>query len=252
MNSIYKVNIKMKKSFPTAAFFDLDDTILGTTACSNECWKLLSEEYTPKIHLKGHVNITSEKIVKAINDFRLWFWSDANRNRSGRLNPEQALFETIKGGLEILGIKDLEMAESMSNKWDDMRWSKLKPLPNAIDALNKFKMAGVKLALITNGNAQIQSRKVQLLELETLMDHVQIEGEFGVGKPDPAAYLNALKILNVSPEETWMAGDNIEFDVIAPMKLGIYGIWVDTNEIGLESQNGLTPDLVVESIAELV
>jgi hypothetical protein len=36
------------------------------------------------------------------------------------------------------------------------------------------------------------------------------------------------------------------------MKLGIYGIWVDTNEIGLESQKGASPDLVVGSIAELV
>ena len=84
------------------------------------------------------------------------------------------------------------------------------------------------------------------------MDHIQFEGEFGVGKPDPESYLNALRVLNVSPEHTWMAGDNMEFDVIAPMKLGIYGIWVDTNEIGLESQKGASPDLVVGSIAELV
>ena len=242
----------MKKSFPTAAFFDLDDTILGTTVCSNECWRLLSEEYTPIFHQKGHVGITATQIVKSINDFRLWFWSDANRNRSGRLNPEQALLETIKGGLEILGVKDSEMAESMSAKWDAMRWAKLKPLPKAMDTLEKFTGAGVKLALITNANAETQSKKVQLLELQTQMDHIQIEGEFGVGKPDPESYLNALRVLNVSPEQTWMAGDNMEFDVIAPMKLGIYGIWVDTNEIGLESQKGASPDLVVESIAELV
>jgi beta-phosphoglucomutase-like phosphatase (HAD superfamily) len=35
----------MKMKLPNAAFFDLDDTILGTTECSNKCWKLLSEEY---------------------------------------------------------------------------------------------------------------------------------------------------------------------------------------------------------------
>ena len=66
------------------------------------------------------------------------------------------------------------------------------------------------------------------------------------------SYFNALKQLNVTPKETWMAGDNLEFDVIAPMKLGIYGIWVDINRIGLESHTGPTPDLVVQSISELV
>lgn len=242
----------MKNIFPSAVFFDLDDTILGTTVCSNECWKLLSEEYAPIFRQRGHLNISPKDIVKSINDFRLWFWSDANRNRDGRLNPEQALLETIKGGLETLGIADLEITESMSQKWDDMRWSMLKPLPKAIDTLKKFKVAGVKLALITNGNARIQAKKVQILGLESLMDHIQIEGEFGLGKPDPEAYFNALKQLNARPEETWMAGDNLEFDVIAPMKLGIYGIWVDIHRIGLESHNGVTPDLVVESISELV
>ena len=238
--------------FPTAAFFDLDDTILGTTVCSNECWKLLSEEYAPIFKQNGHLDITPEDVVKSINDYRLWFWSDANRNRSGRLNPEQALLETIKGGLEILGIKDLAITESMGLKWDAMRWAMLKSLPKAIDTIKELKMAGVKLALITNGNARIQAKKVQILELQSLMDHIQIEGEFGLGKPDPEAYLNALKQLNVAAEETWMAGDNMEFDVIAPMKLGIYGIWVDTNRIGLEQHNGFSPDLVVESISELV
>ena len=212
----------MKNIFPSAVFFDLDDTILGTTVCSNECWKLLSEEYAPIFRQRGHLNISPKDIVKSINDFRLWFWSDANRNRDGRLNPEQALLETIKGGLETLGIADLDITESMSQKWDDMRWSMLKPLPKAIDTLKQFKVAGVKLALITNGNARIQAKKVQILGLARLMDHIQIEGEFGLGKPDPEAYFNALKQLNARPEETWMAGDNLEFDVIAPMKLGIF------------------------------
>ena len=242
----------MKNIFPSAVFFDLDDTILGTTVCSNKCWKLLSEEYAPIFLQRGHLNISPTDIVKSINDFSLWFWSDANRNHDGRLNPEQALLETIRGGLEVLGITDLKIIKSMSQKWDDMRWSMLKPLPKAIDTLNKFKVAGVKLALITNGNARNQTRKVQILELESLMDHIQIEGEFGLGKPDPESYFNALKQLNVSPKETWMAGDNLGFDVIAPMKLGIYGIWVDINRIGLESHTGPTPDLVVESISELV
>ena len=242
----------MKIKFPNAAFFDLDDTILATKLCSSECWELLSEEYAPFFHQSGHSDITPANIVESINNFRLWFWSDKNRNKAGRLNPENALLETINGGLELLGIKDLEASKIMADKWNNLRWSKLKPLPKAIETIKELKSAGVRLALITNGNVEIQSRKISKLGLENLMDHIHIEGEFGIGKPEPAVYLNALKQLDVIASQTWMAGDNIEFDVIAPMKLGIYGIWVDSNDLGLESHDGTTPDLVVKSISELI
>ncbi|MGA9348435.1 MAG: HAD-IA family hydrolase [Anaerolineae bacterium] len=46
-----------------------------------------------------------------------------------------------------------------------------------------------------------------------------IKGEFGVGKPDDRVYLHALDQLNVKPEETWMVGDNLEWDVRAPQRM---------------------------------
>jgi putative hydrolase of the HAD superfamily len=47
-----------------------------------------------------------------------------------------------------------------------------------------------------------------------------------------------------------MAGDNLEFDVAAPMSLGLTGIWIDRDEAGLPEQSPVKPDRVVKALAE--
>ena len=86
---------------------------------------------------------------------------------------------------------------------------------------------GVKLALITNGSAEGQRGKVVRFELERFFGCIVIEGEFGVGKPDERVYKHALAALATDPEDAWMVGDNLEWEVAVPQRLGLRGIWVD-------------------------
>jgi putative hydrolase of the HAD superfamily len=48
-----------------------------------------------------------------------------------------------------------------------------------------------------------------------------------------------------------MVGDNLEWDVAAPQRLGIYGIWVDRGGAGIPPGNGVRPDRIVRSLSEL-
>ena len=68
------------------------------------------------------------------------------------------------------------------------------------------------MALITNGAAEPQRAKVVRFALEHRFDHIQIEGEHGFGKPEERAYNHAMEVLDVGPEETWMVGDNLEWE----------------------------------------
>ena len=36
-----------------------------------------------------------------------------------------------------------------------------------------------------------------------------------------------MEALGVTAPETWMIGDNLEWEVVAPQRLGIYAIWID-------------------------
>ena len=81
------------------------------------------------------------------------------------------------------------------------------------------------LALVTNGGAEGQRAKIERFSIAPLFNHIQIEGEHEFGKPDERAYLHAMNALGVEPHETWMVGDNLEWEVAAPQRLGIFAIW---------------------------
>ena len=124
--------------------------------------------------------------------------------------------------------------------------------PGAHDAIDAFKALGVKLALVTNGAAQTQRAKVERFELAHRFDHIQIEGEHGFGKPEERAYLHAMDALGVTARDTWMIGDNLEWEVEVPQNLGIYAIWMDVHGDGLPPDSTVKPDRIIRSLAELL
>src|SRR5205807_8422297 len=110
----------------------------------------------------------------------------------------------------------------------------------------------VRLALITNGAAAPQRQKVTRFALEHRFDHIQIEGEHGFGKPEERAYTHALEALGVGPRDAWMVGDNLEWEVVAPQRLGIYAIWYDGYAVWLPHGCPIRPDRIIRSLPELL
>src|SRR5262249_54858603 len=124
--------------------------------------------------------------------------------------------------------------------------------PGAHETLDRLKELGVKLALVTNGAGPPQRKKVVRFALEHRFDHIQIEGEHGFGKPEEQAYRHAMQALGVGPQDTWMVGDNLEWEVVAPQRLGIYAIWYDGYGIGLPPHSAIRPDRIIRSLPELL
>ena len=58
--------------------------------------------------------------------------------------------------------------------------------------------------------------------------------------------------LGVGPEDTWMVGDNLEWEVRAPQQLGIHAIWYDPHGAGLPADSNVRPDRVVRNLSELL
>ena len=108
------------------------------------------------------------------------------------------------------------------------------------------------MALITNGNTERQRDKISRFGLEEFFDYILIEGEFGIGKPDPSVFLHVLEQLNARPEDAWMVGDRLEFDMDTPKKLGIHTVWIDVSGDGLPVDALVRPDRVINSIADLL
>ena len=61
------------------------------------------------------------------------------------------------------------------------------PLPDAIDTVRWLRESGRRLALLTNGAAVAQRRKIARFELADLFDAILVEGELGSESPTSAS-----------------------------------------------------------------
>ncbi len=58
--------------------------------------------------------------------------------------------------------------------------------------------------------------------------------------------------LGVTAPETWMIGDNLEWEIVVPQRLGIYAIWIDVHGDGLPADTNVKPDRIIRSLTELL
>jgi hypothetical protein len=61
-----------------------------------------------------------------------------------------------------------------------------------------------------------------------------------------------MRALGVTASETWMIGDNLEWEVEAPQRLGIYAIWIDVHGDGLPAGSTVKPDRIIRSLTDLL
>ena len=92
-----------------------------------------------------------------------------------------------------------------------------------METVRKLRRRGIGLGLVANGSAQGQRAKIERFGLEALFDSIVVEGELGVGKPDPRVFLHALEQLGVAAGDAWMVGDNLQRDIGGTLGVGIYG-----------------------------
>jgi len=124
-------------------------------------------------------------------------------------------------------------------------------LPGAKEALKEWQDRGVRLALVTNGDARIQRQKLARHGLAEFFNALIFESESPCGKPDGGIYRLALRQLDATPDEAWMAGDNLEFDVAGPQRCGIRAAWVNRSGTGLPPGSKIVPDCIVQSVNAL-
>lgn len=231
---------------PQAVFLDLDDTILDDSGNVQHWWREACFAHRSEL---GAVDPGA--LYEAIERARDWYWADPERHRVGRLDLDAARREIVRMSLAEIGVNSPALAKKIAKRYGSQRDLGMEPLANAIETVRWLRDSGCQLALLTNGSSAAQRRKVTRFGLAEFFDVILIEGELGFGKPDARVYRRALDELGVEPTDTWMVGDNLEWDVAAPQRLGIYGIWRDVRGAGLPSEHSVRPDRIVRGLAEL-
>lgn len=231
---------------PKALIFDLDDTIVCLKGTANDTWKIICAEYC-----SSNDKIDPQILYDTITDIRLKYWEDVKKNEKGRKDQKTARREIISTVFEKLRLPQEDVI-NVADTYSERRLHALKLFPRALDALELFRNKGIKLALITNGEAVIQRFKIKKFDLDRYFDYIFIETELGFGKPNEKIYRYALEHMDMTEADVWFIGDNLIWDVKAPREIGIYSIWNDFEGIGLPKDSDVIPDRIINNIFELV
>ncbi len=229
-----------------ALLVDLDDTLLDYSGGVEECWREAASA------VAAPAGVDPEALVAAIRKTRRWFWGDPERHRLERTDMLGAWRKITAHALASLGTANDPLAGAVAEDFAARRWRSMRLFPGVPGTLEALRERGVGLALLTNGDTSHQRRKIEQHGLARFFDLILIEGEFGVGKPHESVYRHALGALEARPEEGWMVGDNLEWDVVAPQRLGLRGVWVDGEGRGLPAGAAVQPHRIIRVFPELL
>jgi putative hydrolase of the HAD superfamily len=233
---------------PKAILFDLDDTILNDDVVSEEAWRKTCQIFTNRVK-----PIAGKELFASINSERTIFWNNpVNLQRGAWRNLFQSRLTIVKTALKKIGFQDDEIAREIVITYNNLKAELVRLVPNAEQTLNALKVRGIKLALLTNGDAESQRAKVEKLGLTAYFPVCLIEGEIGFGKPDPRMFQLALNSVHTQAADTWMLGDRLEFDIIGAQNVEIKGVWCDYQRRGLPPDSTVIPDAIIHDISELI
>ena len=237
---------------PRAILFDLDDTLIHAHGGMEAAWLVVAQELADEL-----APLAPAEVAKAISAFARNFWADPQRHRLWRVRLRDARRAIVAGsfvGLANLGcpVPPAEVVQRLADRFTCHREEQMHLFPDTHTVIDALKLRGTRLALVTNGASEAQRAKIERFDLARRFDHIQIEGEHEFGKPDERAYLHALRQLGVDAQDAWMVGDNLEWEVSAPQRLGIFAIWFDGAAKGLPPDTHIKPDRIVASLTELL
>jgi len=232
---------------PRAILFDLDDTLIAHNFGLPDCWKLAIEQLYCSTCTPKERNRLCDDIKRVSGTY----WGDPVRHREGRLNLHKSYRYIVSQGLKCSSGQLSATAEQLAELYFAMRTQHMYIFEKTHQLLGFLRDREIKLALITNGQSEIQRAKISRFMLEGYFDHISIEGEVCCGKPDPRIFQHTLEMLGVSPADSWMVGDNFTWEIAPCEQLGIYPVWMDLHRKNYKEAITLQRLSVVHSSPEL-
>ena len=215
-----------------AALFDMDDTLIDRRSAYDDVHRVFYDQH------------------EAINGSTSWddaldfFWSLSPDNAT---NAKTAILEIQKKWPGVAGDP-----ESHYNFYFSNMAKFIKVLPRAVDFMNWMNSNNVAWGIVTNGD-QFQHQKAANTGVDKLTPFLLATKLFGVDKPGPEVFMEAVRLLDVADlktEEILFVGDNPYTDIIGAHGVGMKTAWI---RMGREKypDDAPAPDYIVDHVEEL-
>lgn len=164
----------------------------------------------------AYAKIKEGEMVQHIMDSELM-----NAYMEGKITSEKFYKRTKKLFRMDIGLKEFYRI------WNSM----FHPYPEMEDLIKtiRAKYPALRMVLVSNTNEAHYEFIKQEFSVLKLLDEFLVSHEFGIQKPDPAIYLEALRIAGTLPKETFYADDRADL-VEAARILGIHAFQFTCHE----------------------
>jgi putative hydrolase of the HAD superfamily len=124
--------------------------------------------------------------------------------------------------------------------------------PEAASTLDALREAGYRLGLIANQPSDVRNA-LRRDGLGTYFDTWAISDDLGLHKPDPALFVEALRVAKVEPARAAMVGDRLDYDIRPAAAAGMRTVWLLRGEAPDEPTEAqlAEPDAAIHDLAEL-
>ena len=122
-------------------------------------------------------------------------------------------------------------------------------LPHAREILEQLREQGIRLALLTKGDAVLQRRRIDHSGLARMFDIIRV-----VDEKSPETFQEVVNSLSAQPERSWSIGNSIKSDVLPAIEAHLRAVWIDAHVWEHETLSNLPKNqsvLVANSIAQV-
>ncbi|MFD7708856.1 HAD family hydrolase [Streptomyces sp. NPDC059785] len=195
-----------------AVLFDLDDTLIDYSSAAAVERQRVTELVLPHVP-EG-----------ALPEFQARFRDHLARHHvevdTGRVPVAEYRERRLRHALRPWRAPSPELCAAVA-RCADATAAEVRLVEGVTEALRSLRAAGVRIGIVTNGPATIQSGKCARLGLAEAVDTVVTSQDVRRTKPDRAAFHEALRRLGVPPGRSVVVGDSWENDVLGGLRAGL-------------------------------
>jgi putative hydrolase of the HAD superfamily len=206
-----------------AVFFDAGETLVHPHPSFTELFaQVLRREGfdVDEAAVAAKVHVIGERFSEAARDEELWTTSPS-RSQAFWLS----VYERFLDALDVPGAPELHTI--LYREFTDL--ANYRAFEDVRPALDTLRGAGLLLGVVSNFEEWLEGLLDELGMADDFAVRV-VSGAEGMEKPDPRIYALALERAGVGAEGSAFVGDNPEFDIDPPAKLGMFPVLIDRRD----------------------
>lgn len=197
-------------------FIDLDDTIYDFSSASREAFM----ETYELLHYDRFFD-SFNHYYSIYEPYNLELWHIYGE---GKITKEELNKRRYSYPLEVVGIKDQELADTFCREALGRIPTKNKLIDGAIELL-EYLRPKYNMYILSNGFKELQSHKMRTVGIDKYFDALILSEDIGVNKPNRELYEYALEKTGSKLEESIMIGDMFETDIVGAANIGMKQIY---------------------------